>query len=311
MKVKLLNYFRVAAAIAVIVGISLFSSCGNPSERHDIDRSDSGTIHISVDESFEPVIKEEIKVFEALYPKTKIIAEFKPEGECLKDLENDSTRMIIITRRLTRDEEKFYKDKLYYYPPQGLVALDAVAAVVNKNSSDTLIRQANLRSILDGSIGGNNKVVFDGVTGSSVFRYVEDSVLRGRPLDTNRVFGVKGSKEVLENVKKDKDLIGLLGVSWIGNPEDTSQLSFLMNVNIASINCNCPEKSFVKPYQYNILTFRYPYVRGIFYVVKENYAGVGRGFANFMESERGQLIFKRAYLVPAKMNFNVRSATTN
>jgi len=144
-----------------------------------------------------------------------------------------------------------------------------VAIVVNRKSPDSILYQANLRSILDGSIGGNKKVIFDGVSGSSVFRYVKDSVLRGRPLDSTRAFGVDGSEEVLKRVEEDKNLIGLVGVSWIGNPEDTTQLSFLMKVRTAAIDCRCPEKTFVKPYQYNILTFRYPYVRG-FYIFRKN-----------------------------------------
>ena len=102
-----------------------------------------------------------------------------------------------------------------------------------------------------------------------------------------------------------------MGVSWIGNKEDTSQLSFLKKVRIASLECNCPEKTFVKPYQANIMTKRYPLVRGLYYILKENYNGLGSGFANFLEYEKGQLIFRRAYLWPAKMNFTIRSATLN
>lgn len=302
--------FLLTVVVSVII-TTTFISCGENQPRNDIDRADSGKIYISVDESFQPVIDSEIKVYEALHPKTKIIAEYKPEAECLKDLQKDSTRMIIITRRLTRQEELFCKDKYHFIPGTGLVAFDAIALVVNKESPDTIIYQADLRSIMDGSVGGNKKVVFDGVSGSSIFRYIDDSVLRGKPIDTNRVFGVNGSDAVLKSVERDKNLIGLVGVSWIGNPEDTSQMSFLMKVQIASVNCSCPEKALVKPYQYNILTLRYPYVRGIYYILKENYFGLGSGFANFLESERGQLIFKRAYLGPAKINFLVRTATTN
>jgi phosphate transport system substrate-binding protein len=54
---------------------------------------------------------------------------------------------------------------------------------------------------------------------------------------------------------------------------------------------------------------RYPMVRGLYYILKENYGGLGSGFANFMEYERGQLIFRRAYLGPNKINFNIRKAT--
>lgn len=304
----------VVLYIGVILAYMILSGsmgCSGGNQRTDIDRSDSGRIYISVDESFKPVIDSEIQVFEALYPKAEIIAEYKPEAECLKDLEKDSTRMVIITRPLTAEEDRQYKAKLHYYPATGLVAYDAVALVVNRQSADTIVYQADLRSILNGTAGGNKKVVFDGTSGSSVFRYVQDSVLKGEAPDPARAFGVKGSQAVLSSVEKDKDLIGMVGVSWIGNPEDTMQLSFLMNVQIASVNCRCPEKTFVKPYQYNILTYRYPYVRGVYYVLKENYSGLGSAFANFLESERGQLIFKRAYLGPAKVNFFIRSATTN
>ncbi len=48
-------------------------------------------------------------------------------------------------------------------------------------------------------------------------------------------------------------------------------------------------------------------VRGLYYILKENFSGVGNNFVNFLEYERGQLIFKRAYLVPARMNFDVRN----
>jgi phosphate transport system substrate-binding protein len=45
----------------------------------------------------------------------------------------------------------------------------------------------------------------------------------------------------------------------------------------------------------------------MYYILKENSAGLGTGFMNFLSLERGQLIFKRSLLVPAKMNFKVRS----
>ena len=69
----------------------------------------SGIIHISVDESFKPVIDEQIKVFESSYPAGKIIAHYKPEADCLKDILKDTvTRMVIVTRGLTRKEEKYF-----------------------------------------------------------------------------------------------------------------------------------------------------------------------------------------------------------
>jgi phosphate transport system substrate-binding protein len=64
------------------------------------------------------------------------------------------------------------------------------------------------------------------------------------------------------------------------------------------------------PSQQTILNRRYPLVRGLYYLIKENYTGLGNGFVNFLKYERGQLIFKRAYLGPI-MDFNTRNVNLN
>ena len=303
---------RLHGAIVILTfALVFFSGCNSQNERTDLDTENSGTIHISVDESFKPVIDSQIQVFEALYPKAKIIADYKPEAQCFRDLLKDSTRMIIVTRGLTDQEEKFYKDSFSFFPTYSKVANDAIAVIVNNNAKDSVFTMAKIRGILDGSTGDNQIAVFDGLSSTSTVRYASDSILRGKPFDPKKVLGEKSSEDVINYVAQNNNVIGFVGVSWIGNKEDSTQLSFLTKVKIAAIECSCPEKKFVKPYQANIMTKRYPLVRGLYYILKENYNGLGSGFANFLEYEKGQLIFRRAYLGPAKMNFNVREATLN
>jgi phosphate transport system substrate-binding protein len=305
-------FLKFKKAIIGIFSIVLLVGCEGQKKRTDLDTPESGTINISVDESFKPVIDSQIQVFEALYPKAKVIAHYKPEAECIKDLIKDSTRMIIITRGLTPDEEKFYKDSLSYSPTWDKVANDAVALVVNNKSSDTVFSLAKIRAILDGSSGDPEVAVFDGLSATSTVRFAVDSILKGRSFDSKKVFATKSSQAVINYVADNKNAIGFVGVSWIGNKEDTAQLSFLKKVKIAAVECvGCENKPFVKPYQANIMLRRYPLVRGLYYILKENYNGLGAGFANFLEYEKGQLIFRRAYLGPAKMNFSIRSATLN
>src|ERR1035438_1710315 len=301
------NWLLVLASCCVI----FFSGCAGPNNRTDLDTSNSGTIHISVDEAFKPVIDSQIEVFEALYPKAKIIADYKPEAECFKDLLKDSTRMIIVTRGLTDEEEKFYKDSLSFYPSYDKVANGAMAVIVNNDDPDSIFSISKIRGILDGSSGDKQLAVFDGLSETSSIRFAMDSILRGKPFDPKKVFAEDGSVGVINYVASHKNVLGFVGVSWIGNPEDTSQLSFLKKVRIAAIECTCSKDEFVKPYQANIETKRYPFVRGLYYILKENYNGLGGGFANFLTYEKGQLIFRRAYLWPAKMNFSIRSATLN
>lgn len=267
----------------------------------------SGLIHISVDETFKPVIDSQIKVFEAAYPEARIIAHYKPEAECLKDLRVDSIRMVIVTRGLSEEEVNFFRDTLGYAPKFDKIASDAIAVVVNNKAKDSLFSVSDIRGMLDGSSGYRYRLVMDGTSATSSVRYMVDSVLKGGKLAAN-VQAATTSEGVIDYVSKNPDAIGFVGVSWIGNKEDSSQLSFLTQVRIAGMQCRgCPSETYVKPYQANIVMKRYPLVRGLYYILKENYAGLGRGFTNFLSLERGQLIFKRAYLAPAQMRFEVRN----
>ena len=215
------------SCVIAVFTVIIFSGCHGGDERTDLDTEDSGTIHISVDESFKPVIDSQIQVFEALYPKAKIIAEYKPEAQCFRDLINDSTRMIIVTRGLTDEEEKFYKDSLKYLPSWTKVANDAIAVIVSNNAPDSVFTMSAIRGILDGSTGDKQLAVFDGLSSTSTVRFAIDSILKGKPFDPKKVFAVKNSQEVIDYVAKHDNVIGFVGVSWIGNKEDTSQLSFL------------------------------------------------------------------------------------
>jgi phosphate transport system substrate-binding protein len=64
------------------------------------------------------------------------------------------------------------------------------------------------------------------------------------------------------------------------------------------------------PLQQSLNTRRYPLTRGVYYAIKENYTGLGSGFTSFLKYERGQLIFRRAYLSPM-MNLNDRNVEIN
>ena len=290
----------------------LLASCGgNTPATQRGDTITSGVIQISVDESFKPIIDSQIQVFESAFPQAKIIAHYKPEAECIKDLLNDSIRMVIITRALKSNEDKILRDTLRFVPQQDKLAYDAIAVIVNNQAKDSVFDMSDMRSLVKGTSGYKYKVVMDGLSATSIVRYTMDSLLKGEKFGSN-VVASTSSEGVINYIASNKDAIGLVGVSWIGNREDAAQLSFQGKVRIASLECTlCKPTAYVKPYQANIATRRYPLVRSLQYVLKENYRGLGSGFVNFMTLERGQLIFRRAYLWPAQMSFELRSANIN
>jgi len=287
-------------------------SCKEKSTAELADTPASGTIKISVDESFKPVIEEEIRVYEATYPGTRIDAAYKPEWECFNDfLSDSSTRMAIITHGLNFNQSTYLADSLGYRPKWQRVATDAVCIIVNAASSDTLFTRERLASQLQGKINRNQVMVFDGAQQTGAVRFIRDSILKGDHFDTSVVKAAQNSEEVIEYVKTHENAIGFVGISWIGNPEDSAQVNNLKKVKIGYVQCDvCEGKPFVKPGQQTILRRSYPLVRGLYFLLRENHIGLGTGFAGFLQLERGQLIFRRAYLGP-EMDFDIRPVKLN
>lgn len=297
---------KVINQILAIAVISLASGCGGSGTTETkMETTTSGTIHISADESFKPVIDSQVQVFESLHPDAHVIVHYKPEAECLKDLESDSTRMVIVTRGLTEDERAGLEKKFKFSPRYGPVAFDAIAVVINNKSNDTALTMQDVRSIAQGTSGYKYKMLLDGTSATSTVRFVIDSLLHGKALSSN-IAAAKSSEGVIDYVSANNDAIGLIGVSWVGNRNDPQTLSFLEKVKIAALECRGCNGTFVKPYQANIAMGRYPMVRPLYYILKENYDGLGSGFSNFLIYEKGQLIFRRAYLLPGRMALDVR-----
>lgn len=289
-----------------LLGLILLTSCGQadkPGETRDTPTS--GTIRISVDETYKPLIESEIKVFESLYPKAHIIAEYKPEADCFKDLMADSARLVIVTRDFNEQEKGYFKE-LKIKPQSMLLAWDGVALITNHDNPDSILTMDQVHKIMDGSATGRKwQIVFDNQNSSTV-RYIRDSINKGKPLPANAM-AAKTNAEVVDYVAKMKDALGVIGVSWISDPNDSASIEFTNKVSVVKLRADYGSE-FVKPYQAYIALGTYPLKRGFFYCLKEPYSGLGSGFATFLGSYEGQLVIGKFRLFPARLNIVFREA---
>lgn len=269
------------------------------------DTPKKGNINISVDESFKPVIEEQIKMYEATYPEAHINVSYKPEVECFKDLQQDSTRLIIVARGLTKQEEGYYKSTLKYKPPYKLIAYDAVVLILNQQGKDSVFTINRLQVVLSGQ--ENINVVMDGKNATSTVRYLQDSILKGKPFGKN-VVAAKNSEDVIDAISKNENSIGFVGLNWVGDNYDKKQQEHLKKIKLGLVECvKCEEKGlFAKASVATVSYSEYPLARPMYFILKENATGLGTGFTNFLSLERGQLIFRRAFLIPAIIDFNKR-----
>jgi phosphate transport system substrate-binding protein len=281
------------------------SACNTGNGNRPTDTPTSGTIHISVDETYEPLIEAELKVFHSLYPNTHIIADYKPEAECFKDLLNDSARLIIATRELNAQENAYFK-QIKISPRSMLLAWDALALVTNRENPDSILTMDQVRNIMDGTDKERKwQIVFDNPNSSTV-RYIRDSLNKGKPLPPNTM-AAKTNPEVVDYVARNKAAIGVIGVNWISDPNDSTSIEFTNKVTVVKVRADYGSE-FVKPYQAYIATGSYQLKRGCFFVLREPYRGLGTGFATFLGSYEGQLVIKKFRLFPARINAVFREA---
>lgn len=290
----------------LFIALYFLTACKTTTEKMQ-DSPNQGLIRISVEESFKPFMEEQLKVFLESNPKAEIIVSYKSEIDCFKDLANDSTRMIFVTRGLNKKEQADYKKSLSFNPNFAILAYNAVAVLVNKSANDSIFTLDDLSKRLTGK--SDKQVVMDGNNLTGIVRFIKDSLAKEAPFGKN-VVAANGSQEVINYISTHKDAIGFVGMNWVGDGYDPAQIELRNKVKLGLVECTqCIEKGFFsKPSPSTISKAQYPLTLPIYFILKENAAGLGTGFLNFLSLERGQLIFKRSFLVPAKMGFKKRNS---
>lgn len=312
---KTISYILVGLTLTV----GLLASCSGNKKSKDgrTDTYSSGAISFVSDESFSPIISEEIAVFQATYPKAKVTPIYTSESEGINRLLNLKAWLVFTARDFKAKERQNLIDR-GYRPATVKVGYDALALIVNKANTDTLISVQNIRDIMSGKITrwdqiykgskrGVIDIVFDNPK-SSTIHYVEDSILGGKPLTNPNVSAVEKTAEVIKYVEKTPNAIGIIGNNWLNDKRDTTNLTFNRDIRVMSVSKTDPAKPLgsYKPYQYYIYTGNYPLIRTIYALLNDPRQGLPWGFAHFVESPKGQLIIMKAGLLPMYGNINIR-----
>jgi phosphate transport system substrate-binding protein len=296
-------FFNKNNVSSLIVFTTLFTSACNNANSDNPDTIDKGTIAISIDETYKPVMEEQIKIFEARNPLAKINAFYKPEAECIKDFFEDTTRLIFISRPFTENEIAQALQKKIVVTRQLNLARDGVAFIVAKGTKSEYT-QFQFEQMLGGK-DNSRTIVFDNQN-SSTLSYVRDTILKGN-LPTQNIYAAKGGDDVIDYVSNNPKAIGAIGVSWIADKNDPEALAFLDKIDVVGIlPYNDSLTRYRKPYVAYLANKEYPYLRELYFISKENWVGLGTGFVNYLAKD-GQLAFGKARLFPRQWLVNFRN----
>ena len=158
--------------------------------------------------SFQPIVQEEIDVFEGLFPLAGIVPRYVTEVDAVNLLLKDSLRLAITSRRLTPEEMNSFNSRKFF-PQEIKIATDGLALITHLGNPDSLISVKDIRRILTGDAKqwkdiypasrlGDISLVFDNKNSSTV-RFAVDSICKGVPL-SSQLKALKTNREVIDYV---------------------------------------------------------------------------------------------------------------
>ena len=298
-------------ASVVVLAMSACTKKKVSNDPQDNTTATSGLLNVAADESFAPVISQEIAAFTSQYPNAKIKPVYTSEVHAIDLLLKDSVRVAFATRQLTEGEIQRMKEK-QFTPKSVLVAYDGLALIVNPANKDTLISVDDFRNIMMGKVTrwnqlypssklGELTMVFDN-TNSSTIRYAMDSICHTRNIATGHLRAMEHNKDVIQYVADNPDAIGVIGANWLGDPTDTTNLSFSKKVRVMSVSRDprATAANSLKPYQAYIYLKTYPLVRPIYMIYNDPQIALPYSFMGFVANQDiGQRIILKTGLVPA------------
>jgi len=307
--------------LTVALMVLLLCACGkNPKST-----STRGLARIMCEESFQSVLEQEIAVFEYQYPEASIMPEYINEHDALDSLFHNKVDLIIISHDLTREQKESLKKLGRGYRTK-MIAVDAVAIIVNKQNDIAELSMDDLRDIFTGKVkrwgevfptklkNDTIKVMFDG-SGTGVVHYMKEKFLNGGKFGPN-VYARGSSQDVFDAVEQYKNVIGFIGVSWITSDlksaeipiaqkyeelktkNEVSVIDFTDRIKVMPVRGDDQVQG-VKPYQAHINSGDYPLVRTI-WAIDASYNGMlDHGFFTFLTGVIGQKIILQTGILPA------------
>ncbi|WAC11282.1 substrate-binding domain-containing protein [Dyadobacter pollutisoli] len=300
--------FRLAGLLFA-ASLGVFNLMGCKSSNGELDNPRQGSITIASDESFKPLVNALTNAYEGIYPNTHFQIDYKPEQEAIRQLLQDSARIIFATRQLNQKEQDIIKQQKGTQKFQH-IATDGLALVVSKSNTDSLITMPEIKGILEGKItdwsqlkGGNQKglitLVFDNANASNLNFILKKFEIKD--IQRLRIISSGSNEKVIDDVRANPLHLGFIGVNWISDghslaSEELSKGIFVMGV---AKNANPDSLSeYIQPFQGGLEFKRYPLFRDLYIISREGYSGLGGGLMTYIARDVGGLIIQKMGLLP-------------
>ena len=252
----------------------------------------SGKTKMLADESLFPIVDDEYQIFANNYKQSEIEIIYKPQSELLPLFLNDSIHVAVMARELTKSEAKYYEDRKIVIRTTKF-AIDGIALITGQQNIDSTITVEDLKQALLGKSKKSTNFVFDNPKSSTVEYLMGLAGIKEFP---KNIYALASNKEVISYIKDHPEAIGIVSVAWMHRPTPDIKkvVESLKFMSVSAAN----GQGYFKPSQSNLKTGKYPLTRGLYLINCQGMAGLGTGFAVFLEGDVGQRIILKSGLAP-------------
>lgn len=275
-----------------LIGIVLLVNSCSRAPSKESETVVTGKTVMLVDDTFEPIIEDQLAVFESSYKHAEITLINAPENRVFHLLLSDSAKVAIVTRELTEEENSFFISK-DIIPKTRKFATDAIALITHNSNPDSVISVEEIIRILNGTHQESKALVFDNPNSSTV-RYLKE--LAGiDSLPSQGVYALSSNAAVIEYVYNNPRAIGVIGVNWLAQP--SKELAPFVQ-QLVALKVKVKDNEAYKPTQSNLALGLYPLARDLYLINCQGTYGLGLGFSAFLAGERGQRLILKSGLLP-------------
>ncbi len=292
--------------LLVTVGIAGLLRC--TSSNSDLDNPRQGTITIAADESFKPLINSLTSAYEGIYPDAHFKLDYKPEQEAIRQLLNDSARMVFATRPLNDKELEIIRKQKGSQKFQH-IATDGLALVIGKSNTDSLITIPELKAIMEGRLtdwaqikGGQEgliTLVFDNANASNLNFVLNKFGIKD--IQKLRIISAGSNENVIKDVRDNPTHLGFIGVNWISDGHSLASEELSKGIRVMGVAKDAQPDSlsdYIQPFQAGLEFKRYPLHRDLYIISREGYSGLGGGLMTYIARDVGGLIIQKMGLLP-------------
>jgi phosphate transport system substrate-binding protein len=283
-------------SFSLLLLLLLFAvSCSSRQEETSIQRNPiipTDTLYLAADSAQAKMLNTLIFVYEGLNQSKKVIPIYSKEKSLYRFLKNNEADVILRSYPLNEVEQNEIT-KRQLNAKQHLVWHDALAVIINKNSTQNTITEQEFKDAVVGK-HSSMKVLLDKANSSSY------DILCGTyfsEADDIKAFAAGTEENIIKQVAKKTDYIGIVSsgrFTGYFNAKDSllKQVKVLGIVPYGKINAEYP-------FQDQLYNNVYPLARTVHTIDVGALDGLGSSFVAFILSERGQRIILKSGLLPA------------